>query len=73
MTSPPAPLRLWINGEPHSLAAPVTIVELLEQLRVDRRAVAVERNRELVRKDAYATTAVTDGDRLEIVSFVGGG
>jgi thiamine biosynthesis protein ThiS len=68
-----ADLRLSINGEPRALPAPLTVADLLERLQVDRRAVAVERNLELVPKAAYATTALADGDRLEIVSFVGGG
>lgn len=73
MTSPTGSIRVSVNGESRSLRAPMSVDALLTQLGVDRRVVAVERNRAIVSKDAFATTALVDGDALEIVSFVGGG
>jgi len=46
---------------------------LLEQLAIDARRVAVERNQLVVKKAAYDSTVVSDGDEIEIVNFVGGG
>ena len=68
-----ATIRVTINGTARALRAPSTVAALLAELGVDRRAVAVERNRQLVRKEVFAATALADGDVLEIVSFVGGG
>lgn len=62
-----------LNGEPHPLAAPLTVAELLGELGLDARQVAVERNREIVPRTEHANTVLADGDRLEIVTFVGGG
>lgn len=66
-------MTITLNGEPHTLTSRVTIVELLAQLDIDPRRVAVERNFVVVRRDAYATTTVEEGDQIEIVNFVGGG
>ena len=62
-----------LNGEPYSLPGPLTIAELLEHLQIDARRVAVERNFVVIKREAYATTKVDDGDLIEIVNFVGGG
>ncbi|MEZ4384337.1 MAG: sulfur carrier protein ThiS [Nannocystaceae bacterium] len=62
-----------LNGEPHALDTSRTVAELIVELGLDARQVAVERNREIVPKAAHATTVLADGDRLEIVTFVGGG
>lgn len=66
-------MKLWVNGEPHELDAPLTIAELLVHLGVSGERVAVERNLEVVRRAARDVVRVADGDRIEIVSFVGGG
>lgn len=66
-------MKLWVNGEPHELDAPLTIAELLVHLGVSGERVAVERNLELVRRAARDTVRVAEGDHIEIVSFVGGG
>jgi len=50
-----------------------TVAGLIEKLRVSTPRVAVERNREIVPKAAYSTTALVEGDDLEVVEFVGGG
>ncbi|MBU6155698.1 MAG: sulfur carrier protein ThiS [Alphaproteobacteria bacterium] len=66
-------MRIRINGKEQELSRPLTVAELLEQLGLDRRKVAVERNLEIVPRSVHDRTALADGDRLEIVSFVGGG
>ena len=50
-----------------------TILALVEELGLDVRKVAVERNLEIVPRSLHATTALVDGDRVELVQFVGGG
>ncbi len=62
-----------VNGAPKEVAADLTLAGLLESLGVDPRRVAVERNLEIVPKAAYASTVLQQGDRVEIVQFVGGG
>jgi thiamine biosynthesis protein ThiS len=66
-------MRIMINGESRELAASLTVTLMLAQLGIDTRKVAVERNLEIVPKSAFATTEIQDGDRLEIVHFIGGG
>jgi thiamine biosynthesis protein ThiS len=51
----------------------MTIAELLAELEIDPRRVAIERNYLVVKRDAYASTYVENGDQIEIVNFVGGG
>ena len=67
------PIRIQLNGDPRELPEPTDIHALLAELGLDPRAVAVERNRAVVRRTAYSGTAVNDGDEIEIVAFVGGG
>ena len=66
-------MQVTINGERRDLAAGKTVADLLRDLGIDGRKVAVERNLEIVPKSAFGATEVTDGDRLEIVHFIGGG
>ena len=66
-------MTITLNGEPYALTGGATITELLARLAIDPRGVAVERNFAVVKRDAYPTTAVEDGDQIEIVNFVGGG
>jgi thiamine biosynthesis protein ThiS len=66
-------VTITLNGDPYPLAAPVTIADLLVQLGIDPRRVAVERNFLVVKRDQYAATAIAEGDQIEIVNFVGGG
>ena len=66
-------MRIIINGESRELAADLTVAAMLQMLGIDTRKVAVERNLEIVSKSAFATTEIRDGDRLEIVHFIGGG
>ena len=66
-------MRVTINGEERQLPAPQTLDALLQQLKLDPAKVAVERNLEIVPRSTYGQTQVGDGDRLEIVHFIGGG
>lgn len=64
---------ITVNGERRDLTSPVSVAELLAQLEIDSRRVAVEHNLVVVKRAAYAETIVRDGDEVEIVNFVGGG
>jgi thiamine biosynthesis protein ThiS len=66
-------LTIRLNGEARELAGPVSISALLAALDIDPRRVAVEHNLVVVRREAYDSTRVADGDDVEIVNFVGGG
>ena len=65
-------MRVQVNGELREVAA-ATILALVEELGLDVHKVAVERNLEIVPRSLHATTALTEGDRIELVQFVGGG
>jgi thiamine biosynthesis protein ThiS len=65
-------MRLVINGEKRDCTA-ATLDGLVEELGMKGDRVAVELNREIVPRGVWSTTALKDGDRLEIVHFVGGG
>lgn len=66
-------MHVTINGEDRLLVGPVTIEQLLADIGFDPRKVAVERNLEIVPRSGYANIALDDGDRIEIVHFIGGG
>lgn len=66
-------MKLQINGEEREVTEGLTLAALLEQLAMKADRVAVELNREIVRREAWAQTRLQPGDRLEIVQFVGGG
>jgi len=67
------PIEIIINGEPRALEGPLTLAGLLAALGLDGGKVAVERNLEIVPRSTYGEVAVADGDRYEIVRFIGGG
>jgi len=69
----PSPIDVVINGQARTVADGTTIAALIEELGLGDRRVAVERNREVVPRAQHATTALAAGDRLELVTFVGGG
>jgi thiamine biosynthesis protein ThiS len=71
-------MKLHINGEEGTYPAepgcgPFTLDVLIESLAMKPDRVAVELNRDIVPRDRWSQTPLTDGDRLEIVHFVGGG
>ncbi|MGE0827938.1 MAG: sulfur carrier protein ThiS [Hyphomonadaceae bacterium] len=66
-------MQLWVNGEVREAPPEASLERFLALLGIDSRKVAVERNREIVPRSAFADTSLNEGDRLEIVQFVGGG
>jgi len=66
-------MQLTINGEDKSFESPLTLATLLEQLGLKLDRVAVEYNKSIVPRPQWAETTLAEGDRLEIVQFVGGG
>ena len=66
-------MTITLNGDPHELPGPLSISALLQELEIDARRVAVELNLSVVKKAAYESSVVNDGDEVEIVNFVGGG
>jgi thiamine biosynthesis protein ThiS len=62
-----------LNGEPHELPEGTTVAAMLAALQLAPGRVAVERNREIVSRDRHARVVLGDGDRVEVVTFVGGG
>ena len=66
-------MQVTINGEKKELAEGLTLAALVEQLGMKSDRVAVERNEDIVSRDRWLQTVLQDGDRLEVVHFVGGG
>jgi len=66
-------MKLQVNGEERSVDDGLTLTGLVERLGMKSDRVAIELNREIVPRDLWAQTRLADGDRLEIVHFVGGG
>ncbi len=66
-------MNLTLNGEARTVSEGSTLADLVTELGLDARKVAVELNLEIVPRSAYRVTVVNDGDRIEIVHFIGGG
>jgi sulfur carrier protein len=66
-------MRVLVNGEARECAPGMTVAQLLAELGLAGAAVAVERNQRLVPRTEHATSALADGDRIELVTLVGGG
>ncbi len=66
-------MQIQVNGEQREIGAGVSIAELLQLMELDPRYLAVERNLELVPRGEHAETLLAEGDRLEVVTLVGGG
>jgi thiazole synthase len=66
-------LHITVNGEPRTAAAGATVAALLSTMGVDPARVAVERNQEVVPRKTWSAAPLAEGDRLEIVAFIGGG
>lgn len=66
-------MRIRLNGEPFELEAERTVSELLAELQIDARRVAVEHNLTVLKRTLFDSTAIHEGDEIEIVNFVGGG
>ena len=66
-------ITITLNGEAKDLEKTMTVRELVEFLAIKSPAMAVEVNKRIIRKDEFDTVSVADCDRIEIVTFVGGG
>lgn len=65
-------MQITVNGEPATITD-MSVLDYLRTLEIDPARVAVELNQDILPKANYADTAIADGDRIEIVHFVGGG
>lgn len=66
-------MKIVLNGENFEIAEPLSLSSLLAQLEIDTRRVAVEHNLIVVKREQLDTVTVSEGDRIEVVNFVGGG
>ncbi len=66
-------MQIFLNGESHQIDDGTSIEALVASLADDPRGIAIERNLEIVPKAEHGSTFLQDGDRLEVVQFVGGG
>ena len=66
-------MDIQLNGEVKSLIKSTTIAEMITELGLDSRKIAIEQNRAIVPKSAYSTTILSSADEIEIVAFMGGG
>jgi len=66
-------LNITLNGDARAIPDGLSVEGLLAHLGIQSKKVAVERNLEIVPKSAFAATQIADGDRMEIVHFIGGG
>ncbi|MBI5918771.1 MAG: sulfur carrier protein ThiS [Nitrosomonadales bacterium] len=66
-------ISVSINGTAKALAAPISVAELLQQMELTGKRIALERNGEIVPRSQFAQQTLADGDQLEIVGAVGGG
>ncbi|MEQ8379728.1 sulfur carrier protein ThiS [Parvibaculum sp.] len=66
-------MKLTVNGELRDVEGPMTVLGLVESFGLKPQKIAVERNLEIVPRSAYGEVALAEGDRIEIVNFVGGG
>lgn len=73
MTGGPENLQVVVNGRPQDLAAGMTLSALLAELKVPSKGVAVEVNEQIVPRASQESWQLKSGDRVEVVSFVGGG
>lgn len=66
-------MRVYINGESREVSGTPSLAELISQLDLPSARIAIELNREVMRRNDWGTTVLRDDDRIEIVHFVGGG
>lgn len=66
-------MTLTVNGEPKSFPEGLTLAQLVRELGLEKNPIAVELNRRVVPRDRHSATPLAEGDRLEIVTLVGGG
>jgi len=66
-------MKVFVNGEEKDLSDATSLSELITALDLPVARIAIELNREVVRRSDWGSTMLNDGDRIEIVHFVGGG
>jgi len=66
-------MKVYINGQPEIFEKPSTVAGLVEKFALNIKKVAVEINLAIVPRSLYGETLLCDGDRIEIVQFIGGG
>ena len=66
-------LKITLNGDPVEVRGPLTVTQLLATYEIDPRLVAVEHNLAIIKRRAYDSTVVGEGDTVEVVNAVGGG
>ncbi|HLG11942.1 MAG TPA: sulfur carrier protein ThiS [Dehalococcoidia bacterium] len=66
-------ISLTLNGKPRNLPGETPLLDLLAELGVDRRLIAVAHNGDVVPRDTYERVVLRDGDSIEVVRMVGGG
>ena len=66
-------MTLTVNGQPKSVSEGLTLAQLVRELGLEKNPIAVELNLQVVPRDRHGATRLTEGDRLEIVTLVGGG
>lgn len=66
-------MRVTLNGEPREFREALSVADLVTELRLDSRRLAVEINQEVVPRGTYPQRRVAPGDVIEIVQFIGGG
>ena len=66
-------ITVWVNGEERQVPEGTTVEALLSLLEIKRTRIAVEWNRSIVPRTRYTETIIEEGDKLEIVTLVGGG
>lgn len=66
-------MKVFINGETKEIAKQVNLLELLKEFSLPQERIAIELNKEVVRKKDWENITVSDADKIEIVHFVGGG
>lgn len=73
MTSRHNPLDITVNGRPQVLPDGSSVLDLIRELKLEGRRLAIERNGEIVPRSTFAETRLNPADRLEIVHAIGGG
>ncbi|MBK7512779.1 MAG: sulfur carrier protein ThiS [Chloracidobacterium sp.] len=68
-----ANITVYLNGETRHVTAETALAELLDQLSLPHQRIAIELNKAVIRRADWPNTTVNEGDRIEVVHFVGGG
>ena len=66
-------MKIYLNGEDINLEHSITVEKLLELYNIDKNKVAIERNMEILNRSEYQSVSLNEGDKLEVIHFIGGG